>query len=381
MKRVAFYIDSLKLGGAERVTLQWASWCMQEGWDVTVITRRSQSDDVYIVPESVERLVEQPLASPLESLGWLGFPLRILKLHRLLKLGRYQLVVGITTLPAIKLLLASRALPLMCVVSERNFPPAKPPSLPWRLLRRLTYPWANLHLVQTQQTGAWLHQNCAVRKQLLLPNAVQWPLPAHKPRVDPAAVLPKGAALLLAAGTKAKQKGFDRLMLIFRQLAQQDPTLYLAIPGVSSTPYHGVDQQAWLRELLGSDPDLQRRLLLPGAVGNLADWYAHAAVFVLPSRYEGFPNVLLEAMAAGCACVAADCSTGPADLIRDGDNGLLLPSTAAPDAWVAAVRGLLVDPQTRDRLGQNARLVRENYSEVGLRRHFLHALEACADGR
>ena len=43
MTRIAFYIDALKLGGAERVTLQWASWCLEEGWSVTVITRRPTS--------------------------------------------------------------------------------------------------------------------------------------------------------------------------------------------------------------------------------------------------------------------------------------------------------------------------------------------------
>ena len=381
MTRIAFYIDALKLGGAERVTLQWASWCLQEGWSVTVITRRPTSQDVYPLPGGLERQVEPPLHSLLEGLGWWAFPLRILQLRRMLRQGRFQYLVGLTTLPSVKLLLASRGLPASCVVSERNYPPAKPPALLWRLLRRLTYRWADLHLVQTDQTGAWLRHHCNVRLQQKLPNAVHWPLPRHEPLLDPATMVPLGAPLLLAAGTKARQKGFDRLMPMFRALATADPDLRLAIPGIEAASYHGHNQQDWLRELLGADQNLQERLILPGAVGNLGDWYARATLFLLPSRYEGFPNVLLEAMAAGCTCVAADCYTGPADLIRDGENGVLLPPNADANAWSSAVRELLDQAQRRERLGLAAQGVRHRFAVERLRHQFLRGLEDSSHGR
>ena len=51
--RVAFSIDSLKLGGAERVLLQWAQWCKDEGWSVLVITRHGPDRDAYPVPNGV----------------------------------------------------------------------------------------------------------------------------------------------------------------------------------------------------------------------------------------------------------------------------------------------------------------------------------------
>lgn len=378
--RVAFTIDSLKLGGAERVLLQWARWCRDEGWQVVVITRHEPELDAYPVPLGVQRWVEPPLSPLLRWLGWFAFPFRVLALRQLLRRHGSDLAVGVTTLPAVKLLLASAGLPLRTLISERNYPPAKPPALPWRWLRRCTYPWADLHWVQTRVTGDWLRQNCGVRRQQLVPNSVSWPLPDRDPLLEPDDWLAPGKPLILAAGTKARQKGFDRLMPVFSAVAHRDPSLHLALLGLAPGLYRGFDQQQWLRQMLGKDSDLQQRLLMPGVSGSMASWYARATVFVLPSRFEGFPNVLLEAMAAGCACVASDCLTGPSDLIRHGENGLLLPMGATADDWVETISGLLEDPDRRRRMGERALLVREQYAEQRLRRDCLEAMRRLCHG-
>ena len=371
---IAFYIDSLKLGGAERVLLQWAQWCQEAGWRVVVVTRRGPASDAYPLPMGVERWVEPADGWLMRFLGWWGFPARILRLRSLMKGGPFQVVVGVTTLPAVKVLLASRGLSQACVVSERNYPPAKLPSLLWRGLRRLAYPWAELHVVQTRATGDWLRRHCGAHQQLLLPNPVVWPLAAHGPRLEPSDWLPLTAPVLLAAGTKAFQKGFDRLVDSFALLGEAWPELRLVILGLSSTPYHGLDQQGWLRQRL-SDPALQSRFLMPGVAGNIGDWYARATLFALPSRFEGFPNVLLEAMAAGCACVAADCATGPADLIHPGENGLLLPANAPASLWAERLSELLAQPAERQRLGMTAMAVRQTFDAATLRRRFLESLD------
>lgn len=374
-RRIAFHIDSLKLGGAERVTLQWAAWCREAGWSVVVVTRRGPEADAYPLPAGVERWVEGAEPPALRLLGWAGFPLRVARLRRRLRRGGVRLAVGVTTLPAVKLLLACRGSGIPCVVSERNYPPAKPPALPWRWLRRLTYPWAALHLVQTRATADWLRRHCGVRQLQLLPNPVVWPLPRLSPVREPDRLLPAGVPVLLAAGTKAHQKGFDRLVRAFPSLACRWPELRLVILGLAAGSYHGVDQQAWLRGLLG-DASLQERLVMPGPAGNIGDWYERATVFALPSRYEGFPNVLLEAMAAGCACVAADCPTGPAELIRPGFDALLLDAEAGAEAWSAALAALLGNPAERRRLGHAARAVRRRFDAAALRGRFLQSMES-----
>lgn len=380
MRRVVLYVDSLKIGGAERVTLTFARWLRRNGWEPIVLTRQSPERDFYPIPPGVKRAVEPPDPRWLRLLGRWGFPWRVRRLRRWLRDQQVTLAVGMTTKPAVKLLLAARPLRIPCAVSERNFPPLKPMALPWGVLRRISYRWAAMHIVQTRATGDWLRQRLGAEPQLLLPNPVQWPLPRFEPEVIPErwladAAVPAGAPVLLAAGTKSHQKGFDLLMPAFVEMLKRQPAAHLVILGLTQEPYRGVDQQKALRRMLRQHPQAQRQLHFPGRVGNMTDWYRRATLFVLPSRYEGFPNVLLEAMAEGCCCVAADCPHGPSDLLRHDVDGLLLPMKTGAAHWADCVVQLLQDPQRRQRLQMEAATVRQRFSDAALEQQLVQALE------
>jgi glycosyltransferase involved in cell wall biosynthesis len=81
----------------------------------------------------------------------------------------------------------------------------------------------------------------------------------------------------------------------------------------------------------------------------------------MPSRYEGFPNALLEAMSCGCATIATNCPSGPAEMIRAGIDGLLVPVDDI-DELARTMEQLALDQPRQERLGLSARTVCQRFS-------------------
>ena len=154
------------------------------------------------------------------------------------------------------------------------------------------------------------------------------------------------APVIVAAGRLTAQKGFDRLIDAFAQIAGDHPAWRVRICGKGE-----------LRRRLERQVDragLTGRVELAGAVKDMGAAMAHASVFVLSSRAEGFPLILLEAMGKGLAPVAFDCRTGPADIIDDRRNGLLVPDGDV-DALAAAMSEMMADEDLRRRCAAAAR--------------------------
>jgi glycosyltransferase involved in cell wall biosynthesis len=153
------------------------------------------------------------------------------------------------------------------------------------------------------------------------------------------------AKVVVAAGRVTRQKGFDRLLPVWRTVAERYPDWELRIFGSGAMTGHlrrqirrlGIGDSA---RLMGFTPHLDQEL-------------AKASLYVMTSRREGFPMVLLEAMRAGLPVVSYDCPTGPRDIVREGVDGHVVPNGDRA-ALAAALSGLMADDARRKAYGAAA---------------------------
>jgi glycosyltransferase involved in cell wall biosynthesis len=346
-RRIVLVIGGLEGGGAERVLSDMAAYWADRAWQVTLATWSGpELADFYPLPSSVDRKWINVRSSGDSILARIRANLkRVLELRRLLKASKPDVVLSFITESNVLTIFAAAGLHVRVVVSERTSPVVHFRLEPhWRTLRRLCYRWADKVVVQTTDAAKWVAENCGV-DPVVIPNPL---------RIMPD-IAREREPLIVAAGRLSKEKGFDILLEAFARISPDFPGWRLAILG------EGTERQALL--------DLRDRLNLAGLaelVGQSREveaWMARSGLFVHPSRREGFPNVVLEAMGMGAAVVCADCHSGPSDLIKDGINGRLVP-VGDVDALASAMSELMSKPDLRHTLGQQASQVRRDYQQA-----------------
>lgn len=124
------------------------------------------------------------------------------------------------------------------------------------------------------------------------------------------------APVIMGAGRLIADKGFDTLMRAFAVVRSQVDARLLIL---------GEGQERPALEGLARELDLTRYISLPGFVANPYAFMARASLFVLSSRREGLPGVLIQAMACGCPVVSTDCKSGPHEVLEGGVHGMLVP--------------------------------------------------------
>lgn len=344
--RLLFFIHSLSSGGAERVTANLANYWADKGWDVSIITLTDKEKDFYRLDERVERIAlnlatdsGNPLAAIVANLR------RIVALRRELKRVQPDIAVGMMTTANVLLAFAARGLPVVAIGSERIHPPMLPLGRAWEWLRRVSYGYLQALVVLTQESRGWVRQHTRSRKVALIPNAVNWPLVTQMPVIPPQDYLVPGRRTLITVGRLNTQKGFDLLIDAFSGIASQTPDWDLVILG------EGAQQEALMRQI--RDQGLEQRIRLPGRVGNIGDWYQAADLYVMSSRFEGFPNTLVEAMAHGLPAISFDCDTGPRDIIRHEVDGVLVENGNV-EALTQALHRLMTDQSLRQQFAVRA---------------------------
>ncbi|WP_454764677.1 glycosyltransferase family 4 protein [Cupriavidus campinensis] len=169
-------------------------------------------------------------------------------------------------------------------------------------------------------------------------NPLPFPFPAEVANAD--------TRIVLAVGRLVPAKGFDILLQAWSAVVRSHPNWQLVIVGEGDAR-RALEAQ---RQALGLDD----AVTFPGAITNVEAFYRNAEIFCLSSRYEGFGLVLVEAMAFGLPVLATDCETGPKEIIRDGENGILVAANNAL-ALAAGIVRLIENDDLRNLLGTQGR--------------------------
>jgi glycosyltransferase involved in cell wall biosynthesis len=341
---VAFFIGGMTAGGAERVTAIMANHWVARGWRVTLLT----SDD-GITPSFYEldpRIQLVPMGFPPNPSATMtttirNTPVYLRTLRARLQELRPDVVISFVYRNYVVALLATRGLNIPVIASNRNNAEHISISTPWKILQRLTYPLASRIVEQTDQSAASLPPRVRHRARVI-PNPVVAPsIPRERKR---AGASPQRYRIV-AMGRLVHQKGFDLLLRAFATVAPDHPDWRLVIWGEGR-------ERARL-EALRREWALDARVELPGLTTRPWEQFQQADLFVLSSRYEGFPNALTEAMASGAAVISFDCPFGPGTIIRHGVDGLLVRSGDV-EALARSLRRLMRDPSERERLASRA---------------------------
>jgi glycosyltransferase involved in cell wall biosynthesis len=352
--KLLFLIHSLAPGGAERVTSNLANHWAHSGHEVTIVTVERAELDHYTLAPSVRRMALGLAGDSAGSLAALNGNLRrVIAVRRVLSQERPDVAIAMMTQANVLLAIASFGLRLRTIGSERTHPAQMPVGRMWNALRRFWYGRLDAVVVLAGETQDWLSRHTSARNIAVIANPVPWPFPRQEPLLPVWNGRESGRRLLLAVGRLSQEKGFLTLIACFAALARVHPEWDLVILGKGG-------QRPELEALVRTH-GLEGRVRLPGVAGNIGDWYAAADLFVMSSRFEGFPNTLAEAMSHGIPAVSFDCDTGPRDIIRHEVDGLLVaPEDAA--AMASALDRLMEDEALRARYATRACEARERFS-------------------
>jgi glycosyltransferase involved in cell wall biosynthesis len=147
-----------------------------------------------------------------------------------------------------------------------------------------------------------------------------------------------GSSVFVAAGRLRPQKDFVTLLHAFARVRAKRPARLLIL---------GEGPERGTLEALVAELDLARDVSLPGSTTNPYAFISRATAFVLSSRWEGLPTVLIEALTCGVPVIATDCPSGPREILADGRHGALVAvgdADALALAMDAALDGTLARP-------------------------------------
>ena len=361
--RILLILNSLPGGGSGRVMTQMANHWSEDSHHVSILTFESSNTPFYPLSNSVKwHAIDIKSQSSSWIRGFLNNLKRIYQIRKAILTIKPDYIISFVFTTNILILLATRFLNCPLIISERNHPDyGRKTRLAWYWLRRILYPLADHLVVQTREIKEWFNRyNNSIH---IIANPAE--VIQESTEAGSEISLPPGKRIV-AMGQLSPQKGFDLLLDVFANIHRTYQEWNLIILGTGPLREDLISQAGQL--------GIERFLHLPGMVANPFSVLKECDLFVLSSRYEGFPNALLEAMACGLPVVSFECPSGPGEIIQNGVNGILVPAEDTV-ALERALYELIENKQLGERLGSEATKICERYAAGSIMKQWERLLD------
>jgi len=339
-KHILFIISSLEAGGAEKIVCLLADYLLTQGAKVRLLTfQKKDLPSFYPLASAILRedlnLVSEKKDTKLN---------RLIQLRKKIKTLSPDVIISFMDKTNLSTLLAHLGFSIPVIACERSDPVKHHLPLFYQFLRTFLYPRAKQVVVQTDHAKKYFHR---------LKNVVVIPNPVFKPLIEKTNIsLSQPVVKIMGVGRLCYYKGWDSLIRALAALQNQIPNMMLEI--------YGEGENRKTLEQLIQELNLSQHIFLRGLTQNLPQKLYQADLFIFPSRYEGFPNALAEAMAMGLPVIASDCP-GNLALVQDNINGLIFPVDAI-DILAEKIKSLLENEEKRRTLATQAKKIADIFS-------------------
>ena len=338
-KKISIVLHDVRGGGAERMMLRIAKGICDRGRNVDLVLVKAQGEFLREIPSTV-RLVD--LDSPSVA-GALPSLVRYLRKEAPAAILTALTHMNVAVVMA-RLLARSKA---RLVLSERNQISQKAGAVRgWRQKLvysgvRFAYPLADGVTAVSRGVANDVARFAGVKPQKIQviynPAFGDEIIERSREPLDHPWFAAGQPPVILAVGRLHHQKGFDVLLNAFSAVLAENPSRLIIL---------GEGEERCRLERQVQELGIGSSVQFPGFVENPYAYMSRAALFVLSSRWEGLPGALIEAMACGCAVVATDCPSGPAEIIENDTQGAIVPVDDCP-ALAAAMNRMLNTPRGR----------------------------------
>ena len=306
MKKLLFIIQTLQTGGAERVCANLANYFAEHGYQVSIALLYHDKKTIYSLHSSIRFIHVPPLRFGLAP-AVLAFLLQLFFMRRI-----PDVVIAFMWHANVFASILAKVSGIRCILSEHSNPEIErhDPNL-IRLASRYFH-YADKMVVLNTGAFRFMCQKMGLPPERIvtIPNACAKTVPCQTERL-------LEQPYLLAVGRLVPVKGFDRLIRMFAEIAKLHPEEHLVICGDGRERENLKTLAASLR--------LSDKIHFQGECQNLAPWYLHADALCFTSHYEGWGNVIMEAMMQGLPVISFDCRYGPAEMISSHRSGILVP--------------------------------------------------------